>query len=332
MLEDPGLDTREAAAALRTAWAVEASAFTFMPGYDMRAASYEVATTTGARAFLKVRFGPATEVPLEVPRALFDAGVPNVLAPTRTLTSGLWHAMGDGRTLMLYPFVAGRNAMLAGMTADQWRTFGSTLRAVHDNALAERFAGRLPMETFGLASAAVVRGVLELATRPPVRSPAGDRLAAFLREQTGRIDIMLERAEALGGQLGGRPFACVLCHADIHAANVLIADDGRIILVDWDGPTLAPRERDLLFVIGSRIARPVQPHEQAWFFEGYGKVTVDPDAIVYYRYERILEDIGEIGTSVFIDGKQPEASRESQVALAESFFGPGGILETVEIV
>lgn len=59
---------------------------------------------------------------------------------------------------------------------------------------------------------------------------------------------------------------------------------------------------------------------------------MDPDAIVYYRYERILEDIGEIGTSVFIDGKQPEASRESQVALAESFFGPGGILETVEIV
>jgi spectinomycin phosphotransferase len=331
MLQDPGLDARELAAALRTAWAVEASALTFVPGYDLRAASYVVAAAE-APAFLKVRFGPAAEVALEVPRALLDAGVPNVLAPMRTLTSGLWHAMGDSRNLVLYPFVTGRNARLAGMTADQWRTFGSTLRAVHDSALAERFADRLPAETFGLASGAVVRGVLDVAKRPVPRSPAGDRLGKFLREQTGRIDSMLERAEELGGRLRVRPLARLLCHADIHAANVLVADDGRILLVDWDGPMLAPRERDLLFVIGSRIARAVEPHEEAWFFEGYGQVRVDPDAIVYYRYERILEDLGEIGTSVFGDGALPGESGESQVALAESFFGTGGILESVERV
>jgi len=95
---------------------------------------------------------------------------------------------------------------------------------------------------------------------------------------------------------------------------------------------LAPRDRDVLFVIGSRIARNVEPHEEAWFFEGYGEVPVDPRAIVYYRDERIHKDIGEIGGSVFGDHEQPEASRESQVALAESLFGPGGILETVERV
>lgn len=74
MLEDPGLNAPETAVALRTAWAVEASAFTFMPGYDMRAASYEVRVATtdaraldaralDARAFLKVRFGPASDAP-----------------------------------------------------------------------------------------------------------------------------------------------------------------------------------------------------------------------------------------------------------------------------
>jgi spectinomycin phosphotransferase len=218
------------------------------------------------------------------------------------------------------------------MTADQWRTFGSTLRAVHDSALAKRFADRLPAESFSLASAAPVRGVLEFAKRPSLPPPAGERLGVFLREQAGRLEAMVERAEELGERLGGRSFVRVLCHADIHAANLLVADDGRILLVDWDGPMLAPRERDLLFVIGSRIARTVEPHEQAWFFEGYGEVPVDPDAIVYFRYERVLEDLGEIGTSVFSDGDLPEASRESQVALAESFFGPGGILETVERV
>ncbi len=143
---------------------------------------------------------------------------------------------------------------------------------------------------------------------------------------------MLERSQVLGRDLAARPFALVLCHADIHAANLLVADDGRILLVDWDGPMLAPRERDLLFVIGSRIARDVEPHEEAWFFEGYGRVPIDPEAIVYYRYERILEDIGEIGRSVFSDEITSEESRESEIAIAEGFFASGGILETVEQV
>jgi len=330
MLDDPGLDPAELAAALRSGWSVDASAFTFIPGYDMRSATYAVAAT-GTRAFLKVRFGPATDAPLEVPRALLDAGITDVLAPLRTLTSGLWHPMGEC-TLALYPFVSGRNAVRAGMTADQWRAFGSTLRAVHDSALGERFADRLPVETFALASAVVVRGVLERAKGRSMVSPAGERLGTFLRGRAGRISAMIGRAEDLGNGLRGREFEQVLCHADVHAANLLVADNGRVFIVDWDGPMLAPRERDLLFVVGSRIARDVEPHEEAWFFEGYGEVPVNPDAIVYYRYERILEDIGEIGISVFGDGGASEASRESEVSLAESFFGPGGIVETVERV
>ena len=143
---------------------------------------------------------------------------------------------------------------------------------------------------------------------------------------------MLERAEDLGAGLRGRSFDRVLCHADIHAANILVADDGRIVLVDWDGPMLAPRERDLLFVIGSRIARDVEPHEEAWFFEGYGEVEVDPEAIVYYRYERIFEDIAETGRSVLTDSAVPESSRASEVSLVASFFGPGGIVESVESI
>ena len=326
MLEDPGFDRQELTDAVRTAYGIEATSFAFVPGYDMQAASYDVGAA-GGRWFAKVRFGPIADAPLEVPRALLDAGVSNVLAPVRTLTSALSHPIDDGRTLVLSPFVVGRNAMVAGMNPDQWRTFGSSLRAVHDGGLEGRFADRLPAETFALPSAAIVRGVL--ARRPSVDSAAAERLGAVLEDHRGRIGEVLERAEALGAQLRSRPFDLVLVHSDIHAGNVLVANDGRILLVDWDGPMLAPRERDLLFVIGSRIARDVQPHEEAWFFEGYGAVAVDPDAIACYRYERIIEDIGEFARSVF-DDRLPEASREMQVALVESFFEPGGIVEVVE--
>ena len=319
---------RELADAVRTAYGIDATACEFVPGYDMRAASYAVAAADG-RWFAKVRFGPVPDAALEVSRALVDAGISNVLGPSRTLTSALSHPMGDGRSLVVYPFVAGRNAVAAGMTADQWRAFGATLRAVHDSRFEAQFAGHLPAERFRLPPAATVRAVLAL--EPALPSPAADRLCAHLVENGERIGSMVERAEELGARLRHRPFERVLCHAD-HAANILVADDGRILLVDWDGPMLAPRERDLLFVIGSRIARAVEPHEEAWFFAGYGRVDVDREAIVYYRYERILEDIGEFGTSVLTEPDVPQASREAQVALAVSFFAPGGIVETVEQV
>jgi len=331
MLEDPGLDPDELTGALRPAYGIDASALAFLPAHDLHAASYEV-TAAEDSFFLKVRFGAGRDdASLDVPRALLDAGVPNILAPIRTRSSALWAPMDD-RSLVLYPFLRGRNAMVAGLTDDQWRTFGTTLHAVHDSGLERSFANRLPVETFALSAAASVRRNQQRARHQTFRSAAARRFADFWQEQAGRIGAMLERAEELGARVRARSFGNVLCHADIHAANILVTDDGGICLVDWDGPMLAPRERDLLFVIGSRIARTVEPREEARFFEGYGPVEVDADAIVYYRYERILEDIGVDGESVFLDDSLTEGTRQAQADLVRSFFAPGGILESVEQV
>lgn len=90
-------------------------------------------------------------------------------------------------------------------------------------------------------------------------------------------------------------------------------------------------ERDLLFVIGSRIAREVELHEEAWAFEGYRGVPVDPEALIYYRYERIVEDVGEISRSVFDDPGTSEASRLAEVRLLEALLAPDA-LEAVERV
>jgi spectinomycin phosphotransferase len=222
--------------------------------------------------------------------------------------------------------------MAVGMTDEQWRDFGSTLQAVHSSGLAAEFRGRLPVETFALPSGALVRRILDLADTTEFENGVAARFAAFWQENAARICQMLARAEELGRRLRSKAFEHVLCHADIHAANILVGDDGRIHLIDWDGPLIAPRERDLLFVVGSIIARRVEPREEELFFAGYGPVEIDPEALVYYRYERIIEDLGEIGRSVLLDPNPSDQMRAEESRLARSFFAPGGDIDHVEAV
>jgi spectinomycin phosphotransferase len=221
--------------------------------------------------------------------------------------------------------------MVAGLTEDQWREFGSTLRDVHASELVERLRGRMPVETFSPPSAALVRRLMGLVDEISF-GVAAARLAEFWPEHAGRIRWMLARAEALGSLLRTRPFGYVLCHADIHAANILVGGDGRLHLIDWDGPLVAPRERDLPFLVGSKIARAVEPREEELFFEGYGPAEIDPEALIYYRYERIIEDLGELGRSVCLDPSLDERAREEESELAMSFFAPGGMVELAETV
>jgi spectinomycin phosphotransferase len=333
--EDPGLDVGKISACLEAHYGLRVAYVAFLPvGFDPNTAAYEVVSREGEAYFLKVRFGPVDSSGLLVPQALIDLGVPNILAPLRTLSYGLWCPLDGypGYGVVLYPFVRGESAMVAGMSDEQWREFGSTLRVVHDSGLAERLRGRLPVETFSLPSAALVRRLLTLVGDTGFEGPAAARFAAFWRENAGRIRRMLVRAEELGRSLRSRPFELVLCHADIHAANILVGEEGRIWLVDWDGPLVAPRERDLLFVVGSRIARPVEPREEALFFEGYGPSEVDPIALAYYRYERVVEDLGEIGKSVLLDPTLGERARKEEAELAMSFFAVGGDIDRAEML
>ncbi|HYO30571.1 MAG TPA: phosphotransferase [Thermomicrobiales bacterium] len=335
MRDDPHLDPDAIAASLDAHYGLRLASVQFLPlGYDPNAVVYEVRSADGAAWFLKVRFGPVHEPGLLVPRALAERGVPNILAPVPTRSADLWCPLAGspGYAVVLYPFVRGEDAAVAGLSDDQWRAFGSTLRAVHDGGLDAAFRDRLRVEGFALPSAAPIGRILALVDATTFDGATAERFAAFWRANAARIRDTLARAEALGARLRAKRFEVVLCHADIHAANVLVGGDGRIHLVDWDGPLIAPRERDLLFVIGSRIARPVTPREEALFFEGYGPVAIDPDALVYYRYERIVEDLGEFGKSVFLDPHLSEEARRDEADLAMGLLAPGADLDRAETV
>ena len=335
MRDDPGFDSQPIADTLETQYGVRVVQSAFLPiGHDMNAFVYRVVADDGAAYFLKIRTGPVYLPGLLVPRALIDHGINAVLAPLRTRTSELWASL-DGQdkcSVVLYPFIPGENAMLAGLSDDQWRAFGAALQAVHSSGLDARFRDALREEDFALPSAALVRQLLFLVGHADFESMAARRFAQFWRDHSDRIRKMLNRAEDLGAALKSRAFDLVLCHSDIHAANILVGDDRRIWLVDWDMPIIAPRERDLLFIIGSRIARTVTPREEDLFFEGYGPVEIDAEALTYYRYERIVEDLGEFGRHAFLTRDVSEESRAREADLGRGFFEPGGDIDRAESV
>jgi spectinomycin phosphotransferase len=328
MRQSPNLPEQSLLACLRTHYDLPVISCRFLPiGYDLNAFVYQAVTAEGDAYFVKVRKGALHPPGLLVPRLLIERGIPNILAPLRTRTRALWCSL-DACSLIVYPFIRGENARILGLSDSQWREFGTTLKAIHSGEIAALLHGQVPTETFSIPSAPLVRDLLARIEGAGFDSPAAARLAAFWKDNTALIAHLLGRAQALGKRLQSVPFEYVLCHADIHAANILVSEDARIYLIDWDGPLLAPRERDLLFVVGSRIGRPVEAREEALFFEGYGAVPIDWTALAYYRYERAIEDMGQMGQRVFRDTDQSEEAKAYEAARLCSQFEPGRIVES----
>jgi spectinomycin phosphotransferase len=131
------------------------------------------------------------------------------------------------------------------------------------------------------------------------RDPVAQRLAAFWRSKRDEIRAMVERAAVLGQALRARALPFVLCHSDLHAWNVLLGTDDEIAIVDWDNPVFAPKERDLMFIGGGVGAVWDTPREESLFYRGYGPTEIDPGALAYYRYERIVADLAAYGAEIF---------------------------------
>ena len=153
------------------------------------------------------------------------------------------------------------------------------------------------------------------------------KLAAFWRDRRELILELVARADQAGRRLAGRPWRPVLCHADLHTFNVLVEPGGGLWLVDWDEAILAPRERDLMFVVGGISDRLVAPADTERFLEGYGDAAVDPDLLGYYRLAWAVLDVAAYGDEVT---GVPWLSEESRAASVDGFMGlfePGGIVE-----
>jgi spectinomycin phosphotransferase len=328
MREPPKLADTTIVATLHAHYAIAVTTLTFLPiGSDSASAVYRVQADDGTAYLLKARTGEGFSIPsLTIPHYLYNQGVPHLVAPLPTVTQALWVSL-DEFALSLYPFIDGRTGTEAGLSERHWRALGTTLKRIHTSQLTPDLERIVQRESYIPSRRNVIGDLENAVARRGFSSSAERELARFWRARREEIHTLVERADALGRQLRQASPPYVLCHADLHTWNVLLDTAGQTWIVDWDETVLAPKERDLMFVVGGIGRDLVNPHETACFFEGYGDTTIDPLALVYYRYAWAVQDMGAYGERVFFLPDLGEESRHDAVRGFIDLFGPGNIVE-----
>ena len=326
MLERPNLPDVMISACLRDRYGVLVASIEFLPiGNDTNAWVYRVEAQDGQAYFAKLKRGPVYLPSLAVPRFLKDRGIESVVAPLPARDQELWHPVGEF-VLFLYPFIDGRTGMAAGLSDSQWTELGRVLKCIHTPVIAAELAGQVARETFVPAFSSVVAAVQARLAAGPLEGPVQETLAAFWKDRQTTIDWLVKRAEELGQKLREQPLEWVLCHTDFHTNNVMVDHDHRLWIVDWDAPLLAPKERDLKFVVGGEPGEAADARVQG-FFQGYGSTVIDPMAMTYCWHEWALQDIGEYGARVFLTPGLGSEDLAKALRRFQGLFAPGNTVE-----
>ncbi|MAU00749.1 MAG: phosphotransferase [Anaerolineaceae bacterium] len=238
-----------------------------------------------------IRSGDFAETAVLLPKFLSDQGIQQVIAPLPTKTGELWTNL-DRFKAVLYPFVTGQDGYEVKMQPHHWAAFGIALKHIHSTALPPTLAQALPQETFTDRWREFVKTILAQLGEMQFDDPVAGETAVLLKTNQAVILDLVDRAERLAQAAQAQPLEFVVCHADIHAGNILITLDDTFYIVDWDTLLLAPKERDLMYIGAGLLGNWYSPQEEAaLFYPAYGQTAIDQNLLAYYRYERIVQDI-----------------------------------------
>ena len=327
MLEKPEIEEKLILGTLEQDFGLLVKSLTFLPlGADQLSAVYRVVTQDEEVFFLKIRSGEFNEASVSIPSYLSKLGIKQVIPPLTT-RNGQLHANLERNTVILYPFVEGQNGFQRNLSNQQWREFGATLKKFHTTIFPSAITRSVPRENFSSRWRDSLITYLARLENEVFSECIVLETAAFLRTKNTELHELIELTENFACILQGQNTEFILCHGDIHAWNLLLADNGALFLVDWDTLIFAPQERDLMFIgggLGGRLHTPQD--EESLFYKGYGHMPVDPVALTYYRYERILEDIAVYCDEIFSSNKDGE-DRKQALENVKSNFLPNGVLE-----
>ncbi|MEZ4737300.1 MAG: phosphotransferase [Caldilineaceae bacterium] len=327
MLEKPNLSNESIIACLQHGYGLAVRTITFLPlGADVNTAVYRAVAADGNAYFVKLRSGRFDETSVTLPKLFHDQGIAQIIVPLTTRSGQLW-ATVDAFTVILYPFVEGRNANEVALSDELWQVFGAALKRVHTTTIPPALGQQIQRERFSPQAREAVKAFLARVAVERRPEPVAAQTAAFLQEKHAEILDLIAHAERCAHLLQASMPDFVVCHSDIHAWNLLIDSSNHLYMVDWDNPIWAPKERDLMFIgsgLGFAGNRTLQA-EEALFYQGYGETPINAAALAYYRYERIVQDIWEFGKQLLLTDAGGDDREQSLRYLMSNFLPDGTI-------
>jgi spectinomycin phosphotransferase len=295
-------------------------------GLDYNAGVYRVESEQGASYLLKVTSRPLYEPACRVPRYLNDQGIAAVVAPVPTRSNALWTRVEDW-SVIVYPFIEGDTSW-TGMTDEQWKEVGTIFQRIHQVTMPSFGFESLHKETFDPAEYARWVHAFETQHAQALDGESASERAlrsSWMAHQP-TIHTVVTSLEKLAGLLRSRTLPSVICHADLHPANLLRDHAGQVFVLDWDEVMLAPKERDFLFVKESFADSEALPGTPA-FFQGYGQTEIDWMALTYFRYERVVQDLIACAQEVFFREDLGEGTKADSVQLFAAILAEGGEID-----
>ena len=327
MLIKPDLQDEEIVRCLRDAYGLTVEKIAFLPlGADFNTAVYQVTISSQVDYFLKLRSGEFLEASVSVPKYLADSGLKQVIPPLATKTGQLWASLASFKAI-LYPYVEGRNGVEAKLSDKQWIQFGATMKKFHSANIPSVITSGVTKEMFSYKWRETVKAFLGRIENEVFEEPVAVKMALFLKSKRSEILKLVERAEKLAITIQKQPLEYILCHADIHGWNLIVDKEGALYIVDWDTLIFAPKERDLMFVgAGIWDSGRTATEEESLFYQGYGQTKINQDAICYYRFERIIQDIGDYCEYIFLSDEGGDDRMQCFEHLQPVFL-PNGAIE-----
>ncbi|MFC4017192.1 phosphotransferase [Micromonospora sp. GCM10011542] len=293
-------------------------------GADQQARLWRARAVDGTGYAVKLS-GGGTPAGLLVTAHLAGQGVRGVAAPLPT-RDGRLYSRREGRRLSVVPWVSDERALGGAMTLAHWRAYGEVLAAVHAAAVTDDLAELLPRGGGTYQRILTATRAQAGRLRDPGRAGAVAELAEVWASVADPVAALIRAVERLAVEVRDRPGPAVVCHGDPHLGNLLLGPDGQVWLIDWDDAVLAPRECDLMFILGGVLAfAPVTGEQQAAALAGYGAVDVDPARLAWFLAVRALDDLSD-WTRQALDPDASAADRSFAVRIVRGLVSPDGLV------
>lgn len=223
--------------------------------------------------------------------------------PIPVLTqTGDYKCEDDDGIYLLYEYIEGETVGDKELTAEQVGELASMIAELHLHG------EEIPVETKGIKETFAVPFLSQLRI---VLDQAIDGLphdvGEFLQSRTEQLKRMIVSVEKLSADLKKRNLKFSLCHTDLHHWN-LMDSGGRLMLIDWEGLTLAPVEADLMFFMD----KPYYHEFETIYRKNHNQFEVNHEVLRFYRNRRKLEDIWEFIEQLLID-RQDERNRAATI-------------------